>query len=668
MNKTPRPPFLRLVSSKNDALRSDVRNAANSTQDTFLPSSSSNTITFINWRRTTTEDIIDVFELSRPKLIFDLRIAPRFDLHGMTRRWFFDGLREYNCQYVDLLGRLGIKSIADALTNPALIALHSSKFLEGLKPPNSGPLVFFHDDDVLTDEHLANIARALPNPSGGGWQVYTPLGDKKPSGSRIERVSSPNVTPLVRSTIFISHATPEDNGFVVWLSSRLIAAGYEVWTDISQLKGGDVFWKDIEDVIRTRAVKVIFIQSAFVGKKPGARKEAYLALKVGDRNGIKRFVVPMRIDSTPFEDTLIELIDLQSIDCRSNWIHGLESLLTVLERDRVPRTDTFKAIQFAELVKRAHRPPVAVSQDVEQLISNCLPIKTVPKSINFYECSGLQTNELRDIAGQLATPSFAYYALLATTVGRDKLLGELEELGFNANVKLRSSIPWDDYLSAKCGDLPVWKRGEARNQVFKLMNQHWDTYFLRAGALPGSLANGRRFWYFADQHFQNNKVRFADHSSRIIQRQLVGFSAKRRVYWHFGVRGRAMLQNDQMQFVVSPHVTFSSDGRTPLASVAQQHSLRRSFCKSWWNDRWRDLLQGSIAAVATEDNLLMFDKTSDSPIAVSSRFESMPLTAAPTFDDGDTKTTTISDEEVEDVWDDDVYSEDMDELHDADES
>lgn len=35
------------------------------------------------------------------------------------------------------------------------------------------------------------------------------------------------------------HHSDEDRDFTVWLGAQLSAAGYDVWTDISRLKGGD---------------------------------------------------------------------------------------------------------------------------------------------------------------------------------------------------------------------------------------------------------------------------------------------------------------------------------------------------------------------------------------------------------------------------------------------
>lgn len=37
-------------------------------------------------------------------------------------------------------------------------------------------------------------------------------------------------------------------------------------------------------------------------------------------------------------------------------------------------------------------------------------------------------------------------------------------------------------------------------------------------------------------------------------------------------------------------VVFTSDGTNPLGDARRLHRLRRSFCKSWRNAKWRDLL------------------------------------------------------------------------------
>ena len=60
---------------------------------------------------------------------------------------------------------------------------------------------------------------------------------------------------MSNASIFISHATPEDNDFVRWLGAKLELAGYQVWHDLARLKGGDYFWDKIENAYRNEAYR-----------------------------------------------------------------------------------------------------------------------------------------------------------------------------------------------------------------------------------------------------------------------------------------------------------------------------------------------------------------------------------------------------------------------------
>jgi hypothetical protein len=53
-----------------------------------------------------------------------------------------------------------------------------------------------------------------------------------------------------KDVVSISHANPEDNEFTRWLSLKLASLGYHVWSDVTQLFGGEDFWRDIELAIR----------------------------------------------------------------------------------------------------------------------------------------------------------------------------------------------------------------------------------------------------------------------------------------------------------------------------------------------------------------------------------------------------------------------------------
>ena len=58
---------------------------------------------------------------------------------------------------------------------------------------------------------------------------------------------TPNLNvPLPRTTVFVTHAAPEDNEFALWISSKLALSGYRVWVDRRRLRGGDDFWDEID--------------------------------------------------------------------------------------------------------------------------------------------------------------------------------------------------------------------------------------------------------------------------------------------------------------------------------------------------------------------------------------------------------------------------------------
>jgi hypothetical protein len=62
-----------------------------------------------------------------------------------------------------------------------------------------------------------------------------------------------------REALFISHASPEDNAFTLWLGAKLSALGYEVFADVLRLRGGDDWERILEDAIRAKAAKVLLV-------------------------------------------------------------------------------------------------------------------------------------------------------------------------------------------------------------------------------------------------------------------------------------------------------------------------------------------------------------------------------------------------------------------------
>jgi TolB-like protein/Tfp pilus assembly protein PilF len=136
-----------------------------------------------------------------------------------------------------------------------------------------------------------------------------------------------------RDTIFISHATPDDNEFVRWLADALTSRGYTVWADLLYLKGGTPFWTAIEETLRHRAIKVVFIVSrrSVDPSRSGVRNELSVADGLRVTLGDPGFIVPVRIDDTPFDALPIQIHQLNTLDFSKDRVARLPDLLDTLE-------------------------------------------------------------------------------------------------------------------------------------------------------------------------------------------------------------------------------------------------------------------------------------------------------------------------------------------------
>ena len=149
------------------------------------------------------------------------------------------------------------------------------------------------------------------------------------------------------------------------------------------------------------------------------------------------------------------------------------------------------------------------------------------------------------------------------------------------------------------------------------MRQAWDSYCTSLGMLSYPLANHSMCWFLRNGILPGNIVRFKDQFGVERSKVLVGHSPRRAVYWHFGVEARANMVDRSLRLV--PHVLFSDDGVTPIPSVDRQHALRRGFCRSWWNARWRDLLIAMLTYMSRGDDKIRLPVSENDFITVSAR-------------------------------------------------
>ncbi|WP_083991981.1 toll/interleukin-1 receptor domain-containing protein [Bradyrhizobium embrapense] len=624
--KPPKANFLRLVtptSPRNELTRDSF--ARHGWQNSLFASENTSLAIFIGVDQTTEADFATAISSSRPRAVIDIRKVPRFDLGSLNRRRVFALFTSSGTQYFDVSGKMSQQApreMADRILSSRGDA------------PIEGPLAFLVDSDQLAEDYISSLLEALPGLTQP-WDVL-----------RVPTIESP--PQLERRVIFISHANPQDNAFATWLSQQLSLLGYDVWADISNLDGGELFWDDIERTIRSEAAKVIVVLSKSAQHKPGVLDEIDLAVRIERANSFRRFVLPVRLDDLPFSEVRANLGRKNIVDFSANWATGLQAIASVLEKDRVPRAEGPKVSAINRWIRSQLGNTGRLVATPERVISNWLPITQLPSHVRLFSIS-LPLEKIQGAVANLRVPSFRYHRLVGSFSEAPEIHRSISsEISF----KEEYAIPIEEFLRGKTADLPGMRGVEARKIVSSLLRQTWDFAMMDQGLIAFATAAGGNAWYMPAHFLEQNKVQYIDEAGKRRRKSLVGWSERRKVFWHFAVESRPSVGIAQ-HFVLRPHVIFTADGRTPVASKERMHLLRRRFCKSWWNDRWRDLLIAFVSWLNTSMNeKLPIDGQHGILIAPTlMSLESPASLSAPSGADDITEKDELDSDELDDIDD-----------------
>jgi len=380
-----------------------------------------------------------------------------------------------------------------------------------------------------------------------------------------------------REMIFISHASPEDNEFTRWLTLQLAREGFPVWCDLTRLLGGEDFWRDIEDAIRNRTIKFIYVLSTTSNVKEGPRKELAVAQMVGKQ--LKDFVIPLKIDQLPHDDTNIELQRLNALDFSKSWASGLAALLRCLNEARIPRKQNFNPDAVATWWKNNFGADVGISPVTDMYLSNWYEIEALPRVYLHFIQGDV---ELAKKSLDSVFPVFEFSNAFLSFASAQSLESSFRKSGLS--IARTNNYDGTDFAS---GNIDAMPEKDARNAVRFLLRASWEAEMLRRGLSCYQLARNCRCFWFRKGQIPKDVVPFIGVNGKRTDRQLVG--RFKGLQWHFAIQARSMLFPFH-GFAFRTHIVFTTDGITPLLSASQQHSARRSLGKNWWTPHWRDRL------------------------------------------------------------------------------
>jgi len=414
----------------------------------------------------------------------------------------------------------------------------------------------------------------------------------------------------MRNLIFLNHATPEENPFTAWLAAKLTLAGYEVWCDFHRLRGGQDFWKEIEDTIRHKTARFVAITSRISQSKTGVQNELALALIVEKQ--IPNFVIPVRVDDLDFTQLKITVLQKNVIDFYGNWQKGLTDLLKTLSDAGIKTSDPDIAKVLPWMVPE-EQLKVVLRRQKEILETNWLSIESIPQAISTIQLAGrvvpvLQTKENSRL------PWFQHQHLLCGFASSSELR---ENFGNNPVTTMGGQVLLSTLFEGESKTFGKATPDDVKKMLVNLVRQAWDLKMSSLGLLPFSLANNVVVWFVPHELLLGNKASFVDVTGKTRRKNLVGRSERRKVYWHYGVSAHPNI-GKPWRVELSSHVIFTQDGRTPLLSADRMHKLRRGFCRSWWNDHFRSLLRAFLQFISAGTQTIELPAGTTSKIVLSS--------------------------------------------------
>jgi hypothetical protein len=384
-----------------------------------------------------------------------------------------------------------------------------------------------------------------------------------------------------REALFISHASPEDSAFTLWLGAKLTALGYSVFADVLRLRGGDDWERILEDAIRNKAAKVLLVATIHGVQKQGVRNEISVAIQTAKKIGDNAFIVPLRL--APFEPQL-QIAHAQYLDFSKSWAAGLADLLALIDEFGIPKTgggdqaDLWQGVQLKDAR--------AVGPGPERLVSNWLAIESVPERLRFYDFKGgISLGAAQKAIKDSPVPVAAFNRGFLSFAPLHQLQ---EHFGPNLPLEVLADRNTDDFLDAGWPALHILPR-DARPKFTDLARQAMDSFFLAKRLHSFELASGRLAWWPTAAQATLKRLSFGWNGGPSGSRQIVGHSAKRGFHWHYGVSCWARTAPIR-HMRIAGRVIFTSDGRELIGDARRLHKMRRSFCKAWRNDKWRDLL------------------------------------------------------------------------------
>jgi hypothetical protein len=266
-----------------------------------------------------------------------------------------------------------------------------------------------------------------------------------------------------------------------------------------------------------------------------------------------------------------------------SWGAGLAKLLEKLEEDKVPKDPKFNRTAVNDWWRTQFSAERGLRKEPEEYLSNWFPI-TLPTHIYFHSLSRRSIGVL-EVPPTLPYPAVEDGMFLITFAEASDFEGKLGPEMYIAK----------EGESLEVAGLLAEPKSTFGKHLFELLRVAWEQMLAERKLPVYELANKLKCFYFPKGRVPNDKVFFTGADGERTYRAMVGFSTRTnpttgvsiKRLWHYAVQARPMV-HPMLAYIFKSHVLFTNDGTTIWESKKKLAAARRSQCKSWWNDEWRD--------------------------------------------------------------------------------
>ncbi|MBS1585668.1 MAG: toll/interleukin-1 receptor domain-containing protein [Bacteroidetes bacterium] len=399
---------------------------------------------------------------------------------------------------------------------------------------------------------------------------------------------------MERDTIFIGHATPEDNEFTLWLQSKLINEGYKCECDLSLLLGGEAdYWKKLQDFLNFNTSKYILVVSKDTFEKQGVLDEWEHCRSIERQNLIQDFIIPIKIDDSRF-NARIGLNRRNIISFEGFWGSGLKRLLKKLAADNVPKLPA-GTLSLKNWYENVYTNWSGIEEDkVDLFYSNWVEITRVPPKVRFYQFRN-DDQAKAIIKNNLGYPAIRHGSIIVTFQATlNYYLDEINDEIPPQRVIIKDTS--DTLSSYDTEEFPTYQ--DFRRLLVRLLKECFDSHLQQLELKSYELASKTKCFYFeggADKHIKG-KFKIGDTSKNIT---VTGKYYE--AFWHYGISFKPLFY-PQLCFSIKNHIVFTDDGIVPWEDKKKMHSARRNKGKNMRNKEWRDCLLAFLASIKNADS------------------------------------------------------------------